>query len=396
MKDYIYQAYIKPLSLPHFGWFCQANILGIFGCTLIGLSYLIDLSGLSQGTATAFFLCEAIMIGMIIMPLGFYLYQKLSYQTWSRMLLIMTIIPVFGLMIGLENYFIRAILYSFSTTAFWLLFHIFMTKRASLNNKGNEVSVALNGIAIGGLLGTIAATACAVYTIPLFHSSLIGSILCFISIVQMLKAVSCLNLSKESACISINKHQIDTIKNVISSKPKRAFNTVLSGILEIPYCTLWPIWLLKNGYEVAITGIILAITILLKCVISGYAGRLTNHNNGADLRLSGFVFIIGIVPWFYDVSMITIIITMLAWAFGNHFRQVGLSAQWYDNQSLSCLSAQEILLGIGRVIGIILAIPLLFKLSPLYIAFTFFAVCLFFIANISTKRVIEVQLEPLE
>jgi NAD/NADP transhydrogenase beta subunit len=164
------------------------------------------------------------------------------FKHWSFSVASMTVLPILALGIGVENYTAKAILYSFSSTGFWLLFHIFMTYNASLDNKGNDVSIALNGIAIGGLIGTAVATIMATLAIPVLVAAIIGSVLCFASVFLL---SSCI-LKSTFLSPETGSDQSDRIMIVILQKPKRTINTLVSGFLEVPYCTLFPLWLLKK------------------------------------------------------------------------------------------------------------------------------------------------------
>ena len=216
LKNYFIQSYIQPFLAPQYARFCWANLLGMVGCTLIGLAYTFELGSLSQHTSLMFFITEAFLIGLVIMPLGLWFYRKVNLNIWSITVALMTLLPVIALALGIENYTIKAILYSFSTTGFWLLFHIFMTYNASVDNKGNDVSIALNGIAIGCLIGTGIATIMAALAFPVLVSATIGSVFCFISVILLSRCV----LKTKFLYKTLNKNQKDTITTVL----KRARN----------------------------------------------------------------------------------------------------------------------------------------------------------------------------
>jgi hypothetical protein len=135
-----------------------------------------------------------------------------------------------------------------------------------------------------------------------------------------------------------------------------------------------------------VVGVITILTIMLKFGLSGFVGKLVNEEKGRDLMIAGAILSMGWFPWFFMPPQFAIIFTMVAWATGNHFRQVGLTAQWYDAQSIACLSAQEILLGVGRIVGFIIFIPFLFAVSTYFLILGLMATISFCCINISLRN----------
>ena len=368
--NHFYTSWIQPFKNPVFGRFCQANFLHSFGGAFLGLTYIFDLSGYGLLEVLCFFLLELGLLGLLIMPLAFWSYQHINKKPWRNIITGLTILPVIAMPFTGDSILLKGSLLSLSSSTFWILYHIFMTNNSTVDNKGNDVSVALNSVAFGGLCGTGAATLISLSSIPLIYLGFIGSMLCMIGTLLLLKyeLKTATNFSQDKY-----KDPDHTVLSVIFEKPKRSINTILYGLMEIPTAFVWALWLIKIGLTFVAVGSLYIVSTLMKFALSGCIGWIANKKPGTDLQIGAGLYSLGWLPWLFTLSITNIPFTILLWGLGGHFRAVGITSQWYDCKSIPCLSAHEICLAIGRIIGIFMCVPLLF-IAPKVFAIVGFAI----------------------
>tara|TARA_B100000686_G_scaffold87076_1_gene93855 strand:- start:4 stop:576 length:573 start_codon:yes stop_codon:yes gene_type:complete len=145
----------------------------------------------------------------------------------------------------------------------------------------------------------------------------------------------------------------------VTKDRQRLTNTIMSGFGEIPTNVMWPLWLLVIGYDYTTVGAVAVFTVLLRIGFSGFAGRMANRFPNKALCYGAGMLFCGWVPWIFGESIALIPLTILTWSIGNHFRSVGLTSQWYDAKSVSSLTAYEATLCVGRVLSILVCVPVL-------------------------------------
>ena len=379
-------SWVEPFKHPFFGKFCWANFLNATGIALLSMTFIFDLTTFSMLEVLGFFVCQFIVLGLIFMPLSFYLHEKVASRKWRGFILLTSVIPVFLLPLFSGHIVIQGMLYGLCLSPFWVVFHIFMTKNTSLDNKGNEVSVALNTLAVGSMIGAAIATALKVVNVPLDMIFFAGSLLSFISVYLLCRFEEQAEARQKQNNVSESESESEseiadrkTVWQALTESPSRSVNTLLTGFFNVHTFQLWGLWLLKSGLTFAAVGIVEVLSTLLRLIISGHSGKFTNMGNGRDLRTSGVLSSLGWFPWLFSASPVIIPFTVLIWNIARQFHQVGMTSQWYSCQSIACLTAHEILLSIGRIIGLCVCVPLLFIAPVTYVVVGFSTcVCIYF------------------
>ena len=363
---HFYNAWVQPFSHPVFGRFCAANLIYAFAASLLSLSYTFDLRDQPMDMMMGFFLAEYALLGFLTMPVLFYLHEKIDRKLWGWLVISLAAIPLVVLPFIPDNIIIKGMFYSLMLSCYWTVFHIFMTRNASAHNKGNDLSVALNSIGLGTLAGSGFATLLTLGEYPFVMTTMLGSTLFFCGILLINRFEAHAFTHGHNSQDSDNPMPVGKVFKMIRRHPRRFNNTVIAAFADIPTNAIWPLWLLVIGYDFTTVGIVAVVTVFLKMACSGIAGHLTNHIPDKALKYGALLLFAGWLPWLFTQEAVIIPFTILLWSIGNHFRAVGLTAQWYDAKSIPSLTGFEISQGIGRTAAILVCIPLLVLWPDVY------------------------------
>lgn len=355
MIDKFYNGYILPFRDLHFVIFLFASFISVCGTSMMQMAYMFELGGLSALQALQFYLAQFGILGFFVMPLAFILYRKINVLTWHGMIVLLTLIPALLLPVFQGNYFATGTLLSLSVSGFWILFHIYLTENASNTNKGNEISLTLNAVALGSLTGIGFATLFTLLEVSAFSMGIAGCLLGFAGVLTFA-------YFNYRLCRMRPKEPVETatLFEVLREKPTRSFNTFFSGIMEIPTFVLFPLWLLLSGIGVLSVGLVSIFTMVLKVAISAFAGHLSNQKSDRGISIGNGIVGAGWLPWFIVPTLVSVPVATIIWSIGMHIRKVSSAGQWYERKSLHLLAAMAICICTGRMVGFAITIPVIY------------------------------------
>lgn len=360
MKNYLLYSFVAPFQSKEFGPFSLACLLGTIGFSMAALTYAFDMSSKPMADVLIFYITTYGVIGLTIMPTAFMLYTWVRYIIWRRVMVGITLLPFAMNFIPVESQLAEGVILGIIVAPFWVLFHtVMMEISSSGENEGNSISLSLNMVSLGALLGIGLATLISTTSLTTHDAANIGAVLNTISIYLMCKTLR--RVRGDMPAIDPER----AFKSAVLGNPRRALITLVLGVSFVPASALWPLFIIHAGLSVVATGLYEVLSSLLRLCVSGHAGRLSDKGFHHAIRVSGLFFAAGKAPWLFAMNTLFVPFTILVWSVGRHFQMVGLSAMWYKNKTLGGLAALEFLLGIGRIAGLIVFVPLLFK-APTY------------------------------
>lgn len=341
--------------------------LGVFGIVMLEVFLAFNLAGLGMGQLLEYLLARFALINLVLMPLGFSLLRRHS----RRMVIEALSIPAIPALLLLVTegpalpVWMAGVCQSFVACPFWLMYHLALMTHCSDSNRGNEVGIAFIWLTLGSFAGGLAAGGLSLFKVG------IGGALFFGAVVQgtalLLKYIYCHRSAVFSVPVEIPATARPGLLQVVTDHPRRSWATFIDMLQEAATSTLWPVWLKVVGATGLAAGALYALNIGLRFVLSPVVGRIVNSKSGLDAQIGPAVKMLGWIPWLFSASPLTSVWSSLFFAAGTHMFKVGLESRWYETKSYEHMAAREILLGSGRLCGIIILVPILFYTPEIYI-----------------------------
>lgn len=141
------------------------------------------------------------------------------------------------------------------------------------------------------------------------------------------------------------------------------------------------------GYSALNMGILTAISIAITAIFAPLFGKLMRRGNEVDFRLSCGLFALSwLLPLFghaYPAVIFTFVVLNRVFV---SFMFIAAETKIYGNKSYPVLAMYELVLGIGRTVGVAVFVPLLFASPHLYISSVTAVVVLLFAVEFCFSR----------
>lgn len=356
-----HDGYIKPICNKSLVGVYVATTLGIFGMSLLDVFLAFDIAMLGMGTLISFLLLRVSIANLIAMPLGL---MALSKFSWHKVYLVFLLLQLFVLAmvffpsLGLPQYLVAALIAN-TTVPFWILYHAMILNHSSIENRGNEISLAHLSMTLGAVAGSVAAGF-------LLHWDISEQIVMLLGAVLVICASSALyffsTFKKDRMANSISMQRLagpGLIKAAMLSPPVSKA-TLAEAVHDTAIWMLWPVWLKIVGASGLAVGVLQASNVGVKFIISPIVGRFINLKNGYDSVYGPLIKFFGWLPWMFSHNPLVSLCSCVFFAAGSHTFKVGLETRWYENKTLSHLACREIVLGVGRFIAVLFFVPILF------------------------------------
>ena len=362
LKAILHAGYIAPAANRNLLILYLGAALGVFGMSFLDVFMSVNLYSHGMWALVSYFMVRVVGNAIIGMPVGFHLISKCTPRTLLKigaLYLACTITPLVLLQGHIPNY-VTAALTSLIYVPFWLVYHSSMLEYSSSHNRGNEVAVGHLCMALGCIVGGALAGVAMYYDMMFFQGCLIGFTLVTAATLSLITFAQRNNLFHKSGH---EDAQACCIRDALSHDKQLTALTVLGSTHSFATTALWPVWLTVIGASGLAVGILYAATVGLKLIISPLVGHFANLRKSSDLTTGTWIQAAGWLPWLFSMNPMTTLISSAFFSGGSHFFNVGLETRWYDNKTLTHLAAREITLGLGRLLGIAIIVPILF-LSP--------------------------------
>jgi hypothetical protein len=161
------------------------------------------------------------------------------------------------------------------------------------------------------------------------------------------------------------------------AKKLQLFATMQEGVFQFLIGFFAPVWMWVLGIKSVTMGLLLSVQGVIKLFLSPIAGHLFHENKSRDIILGAAIKPLGWIPWIIIKAPWVMLISSSLWTVGMHLYSVGLGSRWYSHQCLASQSIREMALGVGRIICVIIVVPLLYNWGPqAFFIFAFFATLL--------------------
>ena len=358
----LYNAFIAPIKDQKMSSLYAALGTGVFGFAFIDLFFILSLASLGAPSLIVFFTLRFVLANLMMHPAITIAHNALGFRTTvislSTVQALIMIYVAFD-QTALTSPYLAAIFLAIANTPYWHFYHLVMTQKTSDHNRGNEVSIAniLTSLAAAG--GSIIAG-----TFADFHlndtGQWTGTLIIILATILMGRMViitqdnknNMTRTAKTSVLIMIARLKLSTMKTA---------STIFFGVHQALTSFLLPVWLFLLGFDGLETGLILAATILLKLIFSPFVGHLANQGAHKDIRLGCALKIIGWTPWLIITDPLLFGWSLTFWALGAHFHDTGIISRWYAARYNEDISGREMCLGMGRIIGTVAGVSILFN-----------------------------------
>lgn len=362
-----YMAFIAPIKDQKMSSLYTALGAGVFGFAFIDLFFILSLANLGAPSLIVFFTLRFVLANLMMHPAITVAHNALGFRATVIALsalqaLIMTCVAFDST--ALTSPYMAAVFLAIASTPYWHFYHLVMTHKTSDHNRGNEVSIAniLTSIAAAG--GSIVAG-----TFADFHlndtGQWTGTLIIIVATILMGRLVIITQDDKKNAARAAKASVLVMIARLKISTMKTA-STIFFGMHQAMTTYLLPVWLFLLGFDGLETGLILAATIILKLILSPFVGHLANQGAYKDIRLGCAFKIIGWAPWPIITDPLLFGWSLTFWALGAHFHDTGIMSRWYAARYNEDISGREMCLGMGRILGTIAGVSILFNTIVLF------------------------------
>lgn len=377
-KDLLVDGFIAPFTDVPLKGLYLVTLLFAFGLSGSDMFFVLDFAHMGPLAVMKMLLARYTAVCIVLLPLMLLLSRTLSKKWLLGFYLLCPALSVCAifLLAGTEMPpMVIGTLFGMSAASFWAMYHLCLIAHSSDHNKGNELSIAVNGFNIGSILGFITGGVLSQFEINPFFVAAGGFAILFSA--TAMQAVYFVKSKTLEMLQSHNSHE-ESIINAFKKHPKRSWGTFLQGAFDVPSRAAWPLFMTIAGVSAVAAGSIQAFTALFKLAFSPILGHWVNSDSGKEISYGSHLQAAGWLPWIALNTPALVSFSAFVWAIGQHFYDLGLSKRWYSCRSVGGVIARELTLGAGRIFATVGLIPLLL-ISPYVFAGAAFCVGLLMI-----------------
>ena len=361
IKEHIRLGFIEPFRSPGLFLVYIAAMFGVAG--IFGAQIFLTFNLAQQGpTEVMVYLgMRFLLVNFLWLPWLLYISERWKWRNFIAVQCILSAICMVYIILcadtiladgGYINTIILGVINAIVPGGFWALYHSLMTANASDDNHGNDISIADIALTIGNIFGAILA----------------GVSLAFIpGVIFLSGCFICIFISIFIFGYNIKKHPphqrpypLLLIWHALYKKPKRTINSALQGAHHLMLTFLTPVWLAVIGLSGLGTGLVMALQTFLKFIISPFVGHMTNQNHGKEGIVGTTITTAGWLPWLFTQAHWLLLPSSVLWFIGSQFYLIGVSSRWYMERSTAYPAARELCLGAGRMVAVLIGVPLLY------------------------------------
>jgi MFS family permease len=347
MRHTIWHAFIAPFTDPKRAQIYGATGLGLMGFYLANLTFSYHIADLGLPALALFWLIYFGLTGFVLMPVLSWMYGRYSIGITTGLFLSLLLFGfALAWSVGNASALGLSVAYSCSAMAYWTAYHLCMFTHSSANNRGNEVAIAYTVMGLGSGLGYLVSG----LTLQAGHVSL-GLIIAFLSLgigtfllLRLLKTPS-EKLENYWMEFHLSLKRADLLARMLA---------ISVGMSDVLCIFLFPSWLKFKGVEPKTAGGILALQVIVRIILTPFAGGMTNQMHGQEVILGMFLFLVGWILLALPLSMslaVQAIFTLFIWVGAFQLLGCGLDKRWYEHKSPLSVGVREMFLNIGRLIA---------------------------------------------
>lgn len=367
IKNLIYNSFVEPFKNPQLTVTYLATVTAFVGLFLLQIVVVFDLADLGLFALLSFFLTRAIFSNLIYMPLALLAFRKFPVSAIMIVLCGMQLVGTCAIVSGVLNadIILLSLAMCLVQCCFWVAFHLMMLLNISDKNRGGEIVLADTGMTVGMFLGGFLSGAALLYG---YSEVAVGAGVALLSFASWLLCVRVRALMSEGDGMLPGQYH-GSVRENFKATPSQLFVTIVEAGFMTVTDFLAPVWMKLMGISGVVVGAIASAQVVLKIMVAPFCGLLTNRGNGDELRVGAFLKMLGWAPWVFFHTPWLIFASSSLWKVGQQMFGVGMMSLWYGRRTVSSLAVREMLLGVGRIVTYLIALPLMFKSLDLFIYF---------------------------
>lgn len=364
MKKHIQNGFIEPFKNKAMIPMYLGSLFALIGMTIPQLYLAFDYASAGMEQIIEHMVWRLVIGSVVFMAAWLIMLSKFGPKPFLIIVATAQLVSLIALsIVGIEGtIIIVTLLFVTLATGFWAMFHGAMSIAVSNHNSGNEISLAGVMMSIGVIIGST------VGGLTLHYQR--GDIALFLGGVLMFLGTLCIGLymlkhaGKTIANVSLYGENEGIESYLTPYRRQKMFFSAFEGFNQSVIDFLSPIWLMLLSLNGLAIGFITAVSAFLKLVLSPLFGHLANmgrdgtHNK--DLQYGLSLKALGWLPWLFIKNPLIFLISNIFWGAGSHLYAVGLSSRWYKDRSVLGLIIREVCLGVGRLVAILIFIPLMY------------------------------------
>ncbi len=364
LRQALYKGFVSPFVETRLKGLLITTIVFCFGFSMFEMFVILDFGTADLSRAVRWMLWQYLFTATLIPFLVVALRRMRAGPQALTLSATLLLSPLILLVFGSSAPFFCAAVYALAISPFWVMYHLAMTAESTDENRGNEVSMAMMGSNIGMMSGAVCGGALVWFGLP--QAVMTGAGISILVASTFFMMAYYLRLKIPQALQKLPGAGL-TVWQGLFRDPHLSVLTVLEAMFYIVSFGAWPLFLAAMGLTALAAGAVQSLGILIRFVFSPLVGHLVNKGQGHETFTGALMRLTGWVPWALVTSPVLIPFSILSWNIGAHFFGTGLMAEWYKTRAASSIASREICLGIGRILGVGLFVPLI-ALSPgLYI-----------------------------
>jgi MFS family permease len=363
--SFLHRSFIAPfknseLLINYFGIF-----IGAFGFAGMMMFFAYDFAQYGAFIVTLFFTVRFFVANILCIPFIYFMFHRYKIKVGYIVIVTVQVIVAFYLYFfaqflhGNVNWISTieaALIFSLMSVPFWSSFHLNMLCFTSDQNRGNEVSVSQLVSFLGSMSGTLFSGFALAYLDMRY--SMLG-----LFIILLLSTLIMAFISWKKDMSFLLNRPFNLIE-AARTKKLQLLATMQEGVFQFLIGFFAPVWMWVLGIKSVTIGLLLSLQGIIKLCLSPIAGHLFHENKSRDIVLGASIKPLGWLPWIFIQAPWVMLISSSIWTVGMHLYSVGMGSRWYSNRCLASQSIREMALGVGRIICVLIAVPLLYNWGP--------------------------------
>jgi predicted MFS family arabinose efflux permease len=359
--------------------------MGSFGFYGLLIYLAFDYTGSDLTPVISFFIAKFGFSNIFVAPFILMLIRRymnagvfiaLTAMQWVGLLLLFFFSstsgdPVLTFMVG--------IIISFITEPFYAIYHMMMIRLTTDENRGHDVSMAELSLKVGVVAGSMAVGFMLTFLPGLIFLIFAGFCLILPAVILAAMFVQSQDMDsklsymaqagidmKPSGMILLADRKASFLApyKMIAQNISLSILTMLQGGMNALVSFYAPIWLKILGFSALMTGFLMGMQVVARFFVEPISGLLYEKGKGHELMLAGLIFVIGWLVWLFMPYPVAFTTSVILWAVYTHMINVGIDSRWYAGKTLEGMACREVCFGVGRLVLLLILIPLLY-ISPL-------------------------------
>lgn len=367
----LYDTFVLPLRSVGLVHLYLASFMASMGIAFLGVYVAFDLASLGVKPVLSFFLVKFFLGCIVLMPFFLWMMQR-GWLKFALALMgviqIVCLVTLFAINAAAQSVIPMCIITTTTEFVFWSIYNPSMMLLNSDKNRGNELTLGMAGLSAGSLIGALLAGLALISDVS--KIIIMGFPCALIFLGTWIVAVKLLWKNRDM----LEAASYGSVIKFLTCRPQRRNGTIFLGAFELATFVIAPVWMKVIGISGAVVGSITSLQVFLRIILTPVFGFIVNRRQGEAVQAGSLLKFLGWLPVMAAKSPLAIALIMILTSCGWQLYSTSLTNRWFEERALASISAREICLGFGRLIGASITIPLI------YVSFQYFLVAVFIFA----------------